>query len=376
MEENLYPWSAEQLKAYRLVTDKRASVVVAQLMEHYQLGEVDRLFRLIPSHIKNHDFPEFLRQYVDELGELPDWMEPQRIKNAQKLFWSYGREILLALLFRSLPMCYICHNGAEVLQTTGRLIDHPKNPNYERRLLETLQFVINLCSDEKGFEQEGMANATIKKIRLIHETIRRYIHEKTDWPVQERGEPINMEDELITSSAFSVEVIHALAHMGIHLSASEKDDWCHLWACTSYLLGVDKELIPDSYTQFISMRDRILSTQMQRSEAGSELVMSCVAFMSELLPHKILHPLAYATIKYLNDEPYREVMGLTKVHWFWDWLIPKLMTSTLGIDQKLEQKSFFWRYILKKLNQKLLLGLVHKKFPNGTSFYLPSSLKS
>lgn len=371
-----YPYNAKELNAFRRTTDKVGEDIISKLLSHYEMDEIDKLFRMIPSHIKNNDFPDFLSKDLDQLGSLPNWIDHQKIKNAQNIFWSYGREILLALLFRSLPMCYICANGAKVLKITGRLIDKNDNPNYERRLLETLQFVINICSEETGFEKNGLALTTIKRVRLIHATIRRYIHENIEWPSEERGEPINMEDELITISAFSIEVIHALSHMGIYLSESEKNDWCHLWACTGYLLGIEEKLLPKGYNECLEMRNNILSTQMKPSVAGNELVLSCVTFMTDLLPLKILHSLSYATMKYLNDEPYRTVMGLNQKHWFWDWAIPKIMNKTLGIDQRLEKKSPIWLFIIKKTNHWLLTELVKKKFPHGSYFYLPKSLKN
>ena len=77
-----------------------------------------------------NDFPAFLAAYISDIGTLPSWVNMEQIKKGQQVFWDYGREVILALLCRSLPMSYICGNGAKVLTTTTRLIDIPKNPKY------------------------------------------------------------------------------------------------------------------------------------------------------------------------------------------------------------------------------------------------------
>jgi hypothetical protein len=371
-----YQFSSSELSKYRQITDPLAERVVEELFNHYPLKKVDKLFRMLPEHIENKSFPDFLSTYINELQNLPSFIEPERIARAQNFFWRYGRDIMLSLLFRSLPMCYVCANGAEVLATTARLIDNNKDPNYTRRLLETLQFVINICSDSEAFAKDSLALTTVKRIRLIHATIRRYIHENKDWPTQKLGAPINQEDQLITISAFSIEVLHALEKMGIYASDQEKEDWCHLWICTGYLMGIEPKLLPQSYAQFCTMSKNILVTQARESVAGKELVQSCVEFMGTLLPFKILYGLSYASIKYINDTEYRTIMGLTKQHWFWDWAIPKVMKSTLGVDQRLQKKSKVWSYVLSKLNHWLLNGLEKTMMKNGQYFYLPKSLKA
>jgi len=57
---NDYPHTAEQLSAYRSQTDPYAEKIVNELFKHYNLDEVKFLFRQIPSHFENNDFPDFL----------------------------------------------------------------------------------------------------------------------------------------------------------------------------------------------------------------------------------------------------------------------------------------------------------------------------
>ncbi len=370
-----YPHSSSFLTSQRTETDPVAEKIVDELFQHYNLDKVDFLFRQIPMHCEEKNFPEFLGEYIDNIGELPEWIDFNKIKGAQNIFALYGREILLALLCRSLPMTYICENGAQVLMTTARLIDFPKSPKYERRLLETLQFLINVSSDKNTEEHYQDGLITIKKVRLIHATIRRYIHENEQWPAA-YGQPINQEDQLITMCAFSIEVVRALRKMGVYLNEEEREAWCHLWFVTAYLLGVKDNLIPNSYEDCADLSKKILDTQARKSEAGIILVQSCVEFMSGFVPHHLLHSFSYSVFKYLNDEPYRSMMGLDQTHWFWDRVMPRLLIATLGIDQRLSGNSRLARMIVKRINKWLINGLERTVKRDQTYFYLPKALKT
>lgn len=367
--------TTQQLDGLRSRTDPQAEAVADRLFQHYKLTQVDTLFRHIQEYGEHPDVPPFLVQFLEEPGELPAWIDPQKLEKGRAVFRDYGREIVLALLCRSLPMCYICAHGAHVLTTTTRLIDIPKNPNYARRLLETLQFVINVSYHDIT-QPGGPGIITIRKVRLIHATIRRYIHEKMQWPAGQLGEPVNQEDQLITMSAFGMEVVKALAKMGIHLSREERDAWCHLWETTGFLLGIEEQLLPRDYDSCAEMSERILASQARLSDDGQRLCRSCLDFMSGLLPHRLLYPFSYSVFRYLNDDPYRETMGFQARHRFWDWLMPKLMKSTLGVDQKMERRSRVLQFLIRTMNRWLIKGLSKVVMKNEKYFYLPESLKA
>lgn len=369
-----YPFTTPQLDGYRRHTDPAAEALVNRLFDHYRVQEIHRLFRHITAYEKHATAPGYLKDFVELPGILPDWIDPSKILRGREVFSDYGREIILALLCRSLPMCYICAHGAHVLATTTRLMDIPKSPDYSRRLLETLQFVINVSTTDI-LEPGSPGIIAIRKVRLIHATIRRFIHEKVQWDEKALGAPINQEDMLITMSGFGLEVIRALAKMGIHLSEEEKEAWSHLWFATGCLLGVEEQLIPNDYRAFEQMSECILTSQARRSDDGVRLSMSCVEFMSGLLPHRLLFPFSYATFRYLNDDPWREMMGFEGRHRFWDWFIPRMMRSTLGVDQKIQKRSRIGKFLIQRMNGWLIKGLSKKVMKDEKYFYLPDSLK-
>lgn len=371
-----YRYTTEQLDALRDRTDPLAEHIVDELKEHYQLDQINFLFRQIPQHLAKNDFPLFLATYISDIGDLPSWIDLDKIHKGQEVFWDYGREVILALLCRSLPMSYICGNGAKVLTTTTRLIDIPKNPKFTRRLLETLQFVVNICSDDSSMDKLGKGLICIKKVRLIHATIRRFIKQAGDWPSEELGEPINQEDLLITMCSFNIEVVKGLARMGIHLEAEQREAWSHLWFVVGYLLGIEEKMLPQSFAACEELSQRILVSQAAKTEEGQLLVASCVTFLAEITPIPFIgHSFSYATFKAINDPQYHEMMGLSEKHRYWDWLLPKLLRTTLGIDQKLEKRSPIFHTIIHFINKWLITGLLKIVMRDEKYFYLPESLK-
>lgn len=369
-----YPYATAQLDELRNHIDSKGDKVVELLLEHYSEAALHEIFRTINRHVHLNDFPEFLNEYLDDMGRLPKWVDMDKIQYAQQLFFEYGRDICLTLLCRSLPMCYICANGAEVLDSTARLIDHPQKPEYTRRLLETLQFFINICSDPNFMDPLGSAQSSIKRVRLIHAAIRKYIKETIDWP-KERGLPINQEDELMTIGAFSIQVIFGLERIGIHWGKKEKESWCHLWTAVGYQMGIEEKYLPGNFEQFREMSENIYRSQSKYSESGIALVSSVTTFMSSILPYHLLDNFAYATVKHMNSPEYHGIMGLTKKHPFWDWLIPKLMKDTLAVDQTLVNSSWLLKKIVERINHWLFNDLAQRVLKGEQYFYIPNSLK-
>ena len=82
---------------FSLSIQEQPRKIVDELFTHYELDNIDSLFRILPKHIEENSFPAFLRDYIDEVDSLPAWIDHARVERAQQFFWAYGRDILLAL---------------------------------------------------------------------------------------------------------------------------------------------------------------------------------------------------------------------------------------------------------------------------------------
>lgn len=81
---------------------------------------------LVPINYKNKyklsdDVPIELRNYFTDTAKLPDWADKDLINLGQQIYIRHGIWISLLLSYKSLPECYACAKGAEVLHMTARL---------------------------------------------------------------------------------------------------------------------------------------------------------------------------------------------------------------------------------------------------------------
>jgi hypothetical protein len=117
------------------------------------------------------------------------------MKRGSDVFGRYAPHVASILHCGFLPVCYGGAKGVEVLYRTKRI-----HGQVFRRIMETAQVVVDAL-DEDGLGPRGRGRRSAQKIRLLHATIRHFLH--TDWDMS-RGLPINQEDLAATIFSFSV----------------------------------------------------------------------------------------------------------------------------------------------------------------------------
>ncbi|MEQ9007600.1 MAG: hypothetical protein RLP12_06930, partial [Ekhidna sp.] len=168
---------ARILADFRLKTDSLADTVVSKIIDS---GDEKKVNQMMMTLFRNdgfqkgmftslgQDLSNILDDYIEESGKLPSWADSAKISGGEKLFSLYGPEIFMLLNVSSLPMCYTCAKGAQVLYETGRLLSHNGNIDpLARRLMETAQMVVNVMA-EGGLSDRGKGVVTLQKVRLIH----------------------------------------------------------------------------------------------------------------------------------------------------------------------------------------------------------------
>ena len=188
------------------------------------------------------EISQILDEYIESTSQLPAWADSEKIKRGVKLFSLYGPEVFMLLNVSSLPMCYTCAKGAQVLFETGRLLSHGGNIDpLARRLMETAQMVINVLS-EGGLAPSGSGIITLQKVRLIHASIRHFLkagqYHNTKWDSDKYGEPINQEDLAGTLMSFGPVIIAGLKRLNIELSDTQIEDYMHCWKVVGHLMGL------------------------------------------------------------------------------------------------------------------------------------------
>ena len=394
MSFNLTNLTAEVLDQLRHQADPLADDVIQKVVAHGDQKKVSQLMMLLFQDSSFHkgmfvtlgdELSSTLDLYIEESAKLPQWANPQQITSGEQLFSKYGPEVFMLLNVSSLPLCYTCAKGAEVLYKTGRLLTHNGDVDpLARRLMETAQMVVNVLS-EGGLSPNGKGIVTLQKVRLIHASIRYYLKNPAKgegWDVDYYGEPINQEDLAGTLMSFGPVILNGLKNLGIELSQQEQLDYMHCWKVVGHLMGIDPMLLPDSYQEGFDLASKILRHQAAKSEAGKALTSSCIDFMNYLIPGNAFDEVPeYFIHHFLNDFSeaskidLAECIGVDNSPSRKDKLLLSLSKWMTGKISHLEDHKLV-SHIAGHFNKKLLEGIIHH-FNHGkeVQFFIPPSLQ-
>ncbi|MEV4443416.1 DUF2236 domain-containing protein, partial [Streptomyces sp. NPDC049577] len=164
-------WTDEVLDRMRGTGDAAGDAAIAEI---YELGRQEEVRQALSAFGRNSDVPPAglpprLQSYFELSSVLPEWADPKLIERGRALLGRYEALVVSTLLCGSLPLCYGCGDGAEVLARSQRLTS-----GVYRRLMETSQFVVDVL-DDGGLEPRGHGLRSAQKIRLLHATMRYHV---------------------------------------------------------------------------------------------------------------------------------------------------------------------------------------------------------
>ena len=373
------PTQPAELEVFRSQADPLADQVIETIMNHKDARSISQLFDQL---IRNNDYtkvdlPQEVQSYFEKTGQLPAWADQSKIKVGQQVFADYGPSICLLLLCKSLPEAYSCKKGAQVMFQTGRM-EQGKDGSLERftrRLMETSQFVMNVCSPG-GFDENGNGLITAQKVRLIHATIRYYIQKSGHWDVDSLGLPINQEDLAGTLQSFSALIIEGLKSLGIELSESEREGYFHVWRVAGHIVGLDSELNPEKYDNGLKLGYAILNHQQGKSEAGVTLTQAVIHFMDQVMPGNLFQHSPAILMRYLLGDETADLLEIPAEDGLWAEVLPRITREIFHAEQKWEKRSPLFRELSEHLSIAMLNGLLHYFNDYKTiRFYIPPSLQ-
>lgn len=368
--------SNEILDKARQSGDPHADKFIRETIERNELKELNLFFKNIMYNNQFHkpDIPSEFSDYIRENSQLPPWADFSKIALAQSAFTRIGPEFVVSYFCKSLPECYACGKGAEVLYKTGRLTQHTR-----RRVAQTAQFVLDVMSPG-GLEENGRGIATALKVRLMHASIRYYFMKEVekgniDYDKVSYGLPINQEDLLGTMLAFSCVVLEGIEKIGIKISIEEKEAVLHLWKCIGYLIGIDEELMPENYEASIQSWTMITNRHFEETEAGSTLTNVLVEFLDEILKEKVLNDVIPILMTTLMGEETIKLLKVRKPKYYNPIALISFLLGIMLLN--LESKGFLSRFASRYVNLKILYAL-EKYIAQGedTGIYIPSNLRN
>ncbi len=376
----------------RLKADPLADQVIQNIIENGSQEEVNKVLGTL---MRNHDYSESHFEGLDshiknavvgyfaESHSLPTWADRTLIDKGQEVFSLYGPEIFMLLNVKSLPLCYTCAKGAKVLFTTGRL--HESGSDIDplaRRLMETAQMVTNVLSPG-SFSEDGNGVVTIQKIRLIHASIRYYLKSKIEWDIQELGEPINQEDLAGTLMSFAPVILSGLKKLNIDFTEEQEAGYSHIWKVIGYLMGLDEDLLPDTFQDGRNLAIKILQHQSAFSEDGVQLTTSCINFLKYLIPGNKFDSIPEYMIWYfmqdLSEDAGLDLSSMIGVHDHKDMTsktVTFIIRLLVGEVDNIQDHSKLMRHLSGRFNKILLQGIIaHFNKGKNVHFYIPPSLQ-
>lgn len=384
-------WEPSFLKEKSYKIDPIADQLVADIIESHGQMAIKDLFGQLTDNddiVQNPKTNPKVKEYFNRELDLPSWADPAKIKIAEEFFALYGPEIAFLLNFRSLPLCYSSRSGAKVLYSTGRLSEENSNTSkMTRRLMETSQMVVNALSPG-GLDPSGTGIITVKKVRLMHASIRFYLKNPhihpSGWDVETLGEPINQEEMAGTLMAFGPLVLKGLERIGIEITDEEKDAYTHCWNIVGHFIGLDYDLMPNNFEEGWDLGIAILTRNQEESVEGKALGQSLVQFGKDIFPGYFFDDMpAYFIQQFTKD--VSEIVGVnfanligvnpkpTLKRRFVSWV------TTLIFDKisDFQNRSWIFSKISKWINIKLLQGLITYKLKDQKAeFNIPPSLKT
>lgn len=391
----LATFTLEFLETKRSLVDPLADSLVQEII---QTGSEEAFNQAFMALVRNDGFSKasvaglpapvakLVTDYFEETRLLPTWADPSLLSKGEKVFSTYGPEIFLLLNMASLPMCYTCAKGAKVLFDTGRLLERgSKIDPLVRRLMETAQMVVNAMQPE-GLRGQGAGIVTIQKVRLIHASIRFFLkspkYNPSGWDVAGLGEPINQEDLAGTLMSFSPIIVKGLLTMGIKLSEEEIASYTHCWKVIGYLMGIDEDLLTDSYADSRELAAQIIKHQAAASEQGKALTESCIAFMQYMLPGNIFHHVPDYMIWYFFQDMSTKLgldlagmIGVQDHQTLGDEFCMRLTHLFSGAIGQAEHYRIIQELTMKVNNTLLNAYIRHYNDNKQVQFFIPPSLK-
>lgn len=353
-------WTDEFLDRKRRLADPLADKVVETIVLERGENEAFKIFDLLIRNIEMpvNDLPDEVNDFLHSTNQLPEWADPSRIKLARELFLDHGPKFLLFLFYKSLPLLYTDKKGAEVLVRTSRLTHNVEDITiFTRRIAETGQFMIDVMSDG-GLKPGARGIQSIQKVRLIHAAIRRFI-KRTEWDTENLGEPINQEDMALTLMTFSISPITALQQIGIHESEERLDAYLHAWCAIGEILGINRDLLPDTLEEAQQLLDKILERQSGSSDAGKLLAKALVQFSRETFPRDRLDDAPVYIIRSLIGRERADMLHLYPKYSILGIAIPLFLRKIFNVAERLEDKiDGPVRLVIDRVSDKMVKAMV------------------
>jgi hypothetical protein len=278
-------------------------------------GDLDRPFKkdlygLLRDHVDEN--PK-LQELWDQVNTVPEWVDWDQIQRGQDIFFRYGLPILNVLSFESLLGGMGAIRVVETLARTGGF----GAKVVRRRLLETLQHILQVNSSVEGMKPGGEGNISSVRVRLLHSCVRlkilELVKEKPDYyDIDKFGTPVNDLDCIGTINTFCSAVVYlGLPRQGIYLSQQEIEDYIALWRLVAFYMGTPTEPFENT-TKARAMMESLLISEIDPTEIGRVLAKNIILGLENTAPAYASKEFMEAMTRLLNGDQLSDELEIPR----------------------------------------------------------------
>ncbi|KAJ5831788.1 hypothetical protein N7474_000099 [Penicillium riverlandense] len=279
-------------------------------------GETKTFKKDLYGLLKDHaDEDPKLKELWTQVNTVPEWVDWDQIQRGQDVFYRYG-----------LPILNVVGVGAiRVVETLARTGGFGAKV-VRRRLLETLQHVLQVNSSAEGMKPGGEGMVSSVRVRLLHSSVRlkilSLVEEKPEYyDVQKHGTPVSDLDCIGTINTFSSSVVWlGLPRQGIYPSQKEIEDYIALWRLVAYYMGTPTEPF-ESPTKARAMMESLLLTEIDPTETGRVLAKNIIIGLENTAPAYASKEFMEAMSRLLNGDALANELDIPKPTLYYRMLI-------------------------------------------------------
>ena len=364
-------WSDASLNAARRRGDPLADQVVAGLYADGDVGRTNRLLQRLAARpgVVPVALPDAVEDFLAQASIWPAWASPEAVHLGQEVFARYSMPALGALLYRSLPECYACAHGVQVLALSQRI-----DSLVHRRIAETLQMVVDVMTP--GSLRPGKRGLrSAQRVRLLHAALRRLVGQERRYRAAAWGVPINQEDLAFTLTTFGVSVLDCLYKAGARLSPAEEQAYHHAWRLIGHVMGVEEALLPATAAEARALRTRVAARQHGATPEGAALERALLGFADGVTPGELFDGVNPTLTRYLAGDRVADLLGVAPTD-FTRGVIPVYTALVRWADRGQHQGNLIERELWEKVGLAFMRKvLAIERGGEAVTFELPQSLQ-
>ena len=208
--------------------------------------------------------------------QRPDWLDDRLVAHGQRVALGLTRHYGISLM-HSLFAGALFARATLVTGSTGRLGSNPA-----RRIQETGAFIAAILQPG-GLQPGALGFDTALRVRLLHGSIRSWLHRSPGFDDAYFGTPIDQTMLAMTLGLFDYLNLRSLLRLGLELSEDDLRAHHHMWRYVGYLLGIDERLLTENLEQERELWSALVAHQAFPELFGANYLHVAVGMIDKII---------------------------------------------------------------------------------------------